>query len=321
MGRAWRIEFEGAFYHVLSRGNEKQDIFFEDNDRRHFLDAVGEMSERFAVDIFAYVLMDNHYHLLLRTTRANLSKAMQWFGTTYTRRFNNRHSRSGHLFQGRYKSLIVENDAYLTQLSCYIHRNPLRANIVQRLASYRWSSYLEYAYGRKAQQWMSTDLILAQFAGDDPHQLYRQKVQQYAKEEANLWEDFRHSLFLGSRKFVDQIRRRYLPEQPDDDIRAQKQIAGSQDIDVTLEKAACLLGCDIEKLKQLPRVSGLDREKRDLLIYLLWQTGVFTNKKIADIFGLTYSSVSHSARVIKAELQNSPDLKAKFEQLNSLFKV
>ena len=150
MGRAWRIEFEGAFYHVLSRGNEKRDIFFDDDDRRQFLDTVGEMSGRFIVDIFAYVLMDNHYHLLLRTMRANLSKAMQWFGTTYTRRFNNRHSRSGHLFQGRYKSLIIENDAYLTQLSCYIHRNPLRAGIVKRLADYRWNSYKVYAYGNKA---------------------------------------------------------------------------------------------------------------------------------------------------------------------------
>ena len=321
MGRAWRIEFEGAFYHVLSRGNEKRNIFLNDDDRRLFLDTVGEMSERFAVDIFAYVLMDNHYHLLLRTTRANLSRSMQWFGTTYTRRFNNRHSRSGHLFQGRYKSLIVENDAYLTHLSCYIHRNPLRANIVERLASYHWSSYLVYAYGRKAPQWVSTDLILSRFTGDDPHQLYRKKVQQYAKEEARLWEDFRHGLFLGSRKFVDQIRRRYLPELPDDEIPSQKQIAGSRDIVVALEKAARLLGCDIKSLKHSPRVSGLDREKRDLLIYLLWQTGVFTNRKIADIFGLTYSSVSHSAMVIKAKLQNSPDLKIKFERLNSLFKV
>ena len=123
--RQWRIEFEGALYHILSRGNEQRDIFLEDDDRNCFLDVLGEMSERFAVDIFAYVLMDNHYHLLLRTREPNLSKSMQWMGTTYTRRFNLNHFRSGHLFQGRYKSIIVENDAYLVRLSCYIHRNPL----------------------------------------------------------------------------------------------------------------------------------------------------------------------------------------------------
>ena len=94
---------------------------------------MGEMSDRFDVDIFAYVLINNHYHILFRTNKPNLSKAMQWLGVTYTRRFNNRHARSGHLFQGRFKSLIVENDTYLVRLSCYIHRNPLRARIVKRL--------------------------------------------------------------------------------------------------------------------------------------------------------------------------------------------
>lgn len=165
MSRPWRIEYEGALYHLLSRGNERSDIFINDKDRAGFLDAVGQMSERFDIDIFAYLLMDNHYHLLVRTRQANLKRAMQWFGSTYTQRFNRRHFRSGHLFQGRYQSIIIQNDAYLLQLSYYNHRNPLRAGIVRRLASYRWSSYNAYAYGRKTPNWLSTDMILDQFAG------------------------------------------------------------------------------------------------------------------------------------------------------------
>ena len=98
MGRAWRIEYDGALYHILSRGNEQKDIFYDDQDRLLFLKIIGEMSERFEIDIFAYVLMGNHYHLLLKTNRANLSKSMQGLGLTYTRRFNLRHFRSGHLF-------------------------------------------------------------------------------------------------------------------------------------------------------------------------------------------------------------------------------
>ena len=129
MARAWRIAFEGALYHVLSRGNEKRDIFYGDDDRRLFLDTLGDMAQRFEIEVFVYVLMDNHYHLLLRTRRANLSRAMQWLGVTYTNRFNARHSRSGHLFQGRFKNMLVQNDAYLLQLSYYIHRNPLRAKM------------------------------------------------------------------------------------------------------------------------------------------------------------------------------------------------
>lgn len=127
---------EKGGYHILSRGNEQQDIFVVDDDRVAFLKGLGEMSERFESSIFAYVLMSNHYHLLLlRTNKVNLSKSMQWLGTTYARRFNLRHFRSRHLFQGRFKSILVQNHAYLTQLSCYIHRNPLRDGLVDRLAS------------------------------------------------------------------------------------------------------------------------------------------------------------------------------------------
>src|SRR5210317_367246 len=165
MSRPWRIEYEGALYHLLSRGNERSDIFMDEKDRSSFLNAVSEMLERFDIDVFAYVLMDNHYYLIVRTRRANLKKAMQWFGTTYTQRFNRRHFRSGHLFQGRYKSIIIQNDSYLLQLSYYIHRNPLRAGIVKRLTGYRWSSYNVYAYGRKVPKWLTTELIMSQFAG------------------------------------------------------------------------------------------------------------------------------------------------------------
>ena len=101
MARPWRIEYVGAYYHVLSRGNEGLDIFYDDKDRKYFLDALGEMSERFEVEIYAFVLMSNYYHLLLQTKGSNLSRAMQWFGVTYTRRFDNRHCRSSHLFQGK----------------------------------------------------------------------------------------------------------------------------------------------------------------------------------------------------------------------------
>ena len=233
MSRPWRIEYEGAFYHLLSRGNDRSNIFMDEKDRSSFLDTVGEMSDRFDIDIFAYVLMDNHYHLLARTRRANLKKAMQWFGTTYTQRVNGRHFRSGHLFQGRYKSIIIQNDAYLLQLSYYIHRNPLRAGIVKRLGDYRWSSYKVYAYGRKTPKWLSTDLILAHFAGDpDCLRSYRQKVQKYASEEKGLFEDLRYGLVLGSKKFIEKIRKKYIPEKSEMSIPQQRQVARIFDPDL-----------------------------------------------------------------------------------------
>ena len=169
MARAWRIEYAGALYHVMSRGNEQQAVFRDDQDRLLFLQSLGEMSDRYEMDIFAYVLMGNHYHVILRTNRPNLSKAMQWLGLTYTRRFNLRHFRTGHLFQGRFRGILVENEAYVMRLSCYIHRNPLRARIVRRLADYPWSSYRVYAYGYKGPEWLQTSLILSQFRNRDVH--------------------------------------------------------------------------------------------------------------------------------------------------------
>jgi len=164
MARAWRIEYEGALYHVLSRGNQRQAIFADDEDRLVFLTTLSEMAERFEVEVCAYVLMGNHYHLLLRTRRANLSRARQWCGVAYTSRFNINKQKSGHQLQGRFKSILVENDAYMLQLSYYIHNNPLRAGMVKRLADYRWSSYAAYAYRKNHPPWLNSELILSQLA-------------------------------------------------------------------------------------------------------------------------------------------------------------
>ena len=321
MSRAWRIEYEGALYHLLSRGNRKRDIFIDNGDRGMFLNTVGEMSERFEIQIFSYVLMNNHYHLLIKTRRANLKKAMHWFGTTYTQRFNTRHLKSGHLFQGRYKSILVQNDAYLLQLSCYIHRNPLRANVVKRLADYRWSSYLAYAYGRNAPEWLSTDLILMQFNGDDRHKNYRERVQRYAKEEKQLWEDFRHGLFLGSKHFVETIRKQYLPRKPHPAIIQQKQLAKRVNPTSVLIKAQQIFDCDVNDFVQAGRVSKADKDARDVMIFLLWKTGDLSNNQIGQLFRISYSAVSHAVKSLKIRMKENPKLLIKFEQLNSLFKL
>jgi REP element-mobilizing transposase RayT len=322
MSRPWRIEYEGAIYHLLSRGNERSDIFLDEKDRTDFLEAVGEMSQRFDIDIFAYVLMNDHYHLLVRTRRANLKKAMQWFGTTYTQRFNRRHFRSGHLFQGRYKSIIVQNNAYLLQLSYYIHRNPLRAGVVRRLADYRWSSYKVYGYGRKTPKWLSTDLILSQFAGDqERHRSYREKTQKSAAEEKRLFEDLRHGLILGSKHFVDKIRKRYIPSQPELSVPQQRQVANTFDPKNYLSKAERILKCDVEHFAQSRRLSGAEKDIRDVLLYGFWATGQLKNEQIGRLFGLSYSGVSHAVKSVKSKLAKDRQLQIKFDRLNSLLKV
>lgn len=321
MARAWRIEYEGALYHVLSRGNQNQDIFLIDQDRRSFLRTLGQMSERFDIDIFVYVLMGNHYHLLLRTDKANLSKSMQWLGTAYTTRFNVRHSRNGHLFQGRYKSIIVENDSYLLQLSYYIHRNPLRAGSVKRLIDYRWSSYPAYAYNRRQPEWLNTALILSQFNAADKHRSYRENVQKYSDEKRRIWEDVRHGLFYGTQAFTDHIKGTYLKDEPNRDIPAQKQLLNDRKPAELLRSAAETLECDLRRLKQGRRITNPDKTNRDLLIYLLWQTGRFSNSEIGERFGLTYSSVTRRVDALKNRLERDEELKSRYEELKSQIKV
>ena len=322
MSRPWRIEYEGALYHLMSRGNEGGDIFIDKKDRANFLDTIGEMSERYDFDIFAYVLMDNHYHLLVRSRLANLKRAMQWFGTTYTQRFNRRHYRSGHLFQGRYKSIIVQNDAYLLQLSYYIHRNPVRAGIVKRLADYRWSSYRVYAYGRKTPEWLSTDLILSQFEGEsDRQKSYREKVQKYAQEEGRLIENIRHNLILGTKKFADKICKKYLPSKTDSAIPQQRQISKDFNTADFLKEAEKMFNCDLKRFVKARRLSGADKDTRDLLLYYLWRVGQLTNVQIGEQFGLSYSAVSHAVRSIKAKLKNDRLLRASYDRLYSQFKL
>lgn len=323
MARQWRIEFEGALYHILSRGNERRDIFLHDNDRFSFLDTLGELSERFEVVVYAYVLMGNHYHLLIKTNRPNVSKSMQWFGATYTRRFNLRHARSGHLFQGRFKSIIVENDAYLTQLSCYIHRNPLRAGMVDRLSGYRWSSYPAYAYGKSHEKWLDVGLILSQFNARDKHRAYREKVQRYASEEKRVWDDLRYGFLLGTEDFVDRIKSAYLSEEPHVEIPQQHQVLKIRDPGGFLLQTARALNCDIKGFRRsaTSRVTASEKDNRDLLIYLLWETGLYQNQEIGDLFGLTYSSISRRVNITKSRITQDEVFKQRFERTKSLIKM
>ncbi len=166
MGRPLRIEYPGALYHITSRGNEKRDIFLDNNDRIKFLDILEDYHERYGILIHSYVLMDNHYHLILETPKGNLLKVMHGINGGYTGYFNRRHGRVGHLFQGRYKGIIVDKDTYLLELGRYVHLNPLRAKMVERPELYEWSSYPAYIGKQKQKSWMEYSWVLSKFGRD-----------------------------------------------------------------------------------------------------------------------------------------------------------
>ena len=191
MARKARVEFEGAVYHVLDRGDRREPIFKDDADRCRFLETLGEVCQRTGWRVHAYVLMSNHYHFLLETPEANLVAGMRWFQTTWTMRFNARHRLSGHLFQGRYKSVVVDpqESRYFAVLSDYIHLNPVRAGMVtleQRLFDFPWSSYPLYVKKAGRPSWFEPRVVLGEAGLDDTaggRRAYADRMRARAVEE------------------------------------------------------------------------------------------------------------------------------------------
>jgi len=159
MARPLRVNIAGMTYHVMSRGYERKTIFCDDEDREKFIHYLGRMQKRFFVTLYSFVLMDNHYHLQLKTDEANLSGAVHWLNTAYSVYFNRKWRRTGHLFQGRFKSILIEDMASMLRVSYYIHLNPLRAEMIQRLHEYEWSSYRNYTRIKNVYSFISRGLI------------------------------------------------------------------------------------------------------------------------------------------------------------------
>ncbi|MEE9117169.1 MAG: transposase [Calditrichia bacterium] len=224
MGRPLRIEYPGAVYHITSRGNERQTIYRDKEDKERFLKIIGDTAKKFQLIVYAYVLMDNHFHLLLETPLGNLSQVMQKISVSYTNGFNARYRRSGHLFQGRYKAILAEKDSYLTELSRYIHLNPVRASMVRKAQDYPWSSYTSYLDAKKAAEWLETNWVLEQFSKPliKARRAYKQFVMEGIKQSSPLKEAYL-GLLLGSIPFIEMMKNRLKGMRSDEEIPALRR--------------------------------------------------------------------------------------------------
>jgi len=237
MGRPLRIERAGGWYHLTGRGNERKSIFRDNRDRFHFVGLIAGMVERFRIVLHAYQLMDNHYHLIVELTEENLSRAGQWLNLSYTNWFNRRHERSGHLFQGRFKSVTVDAREWGLGLSRYVHLNPVRIRAlglskgeqqviaagasgppeaelarerIRQLRRNEWGSYRAYAGLAKRPEWLTCEVILGMLGGpkEDRQKNYRAYVEQAIREgmPESPWEQLQEQVVLGGKAFLETLR-------------------------------------------------------------------------------------------------------------------
>lgn len=305
MARPLRIEYPGAFYHITARGNEQKDIFRDDKDRSQFLGYLETAAGRYKAVIHVYCIMSNHYHLLLSTPEGNLSQIMRHINGGYTTWFNKRHNRYGHLFQGRYKAILVDADPYAGELSRYIHLNPVRAGMVKQPEDYPWTSYGAYSGRTKPSRWLTTDWLL-QYFGQKPAAAKKAYVffvnAAMGNEEADPLKEATSTLILGKSKFIDDIRERYLGDKEKSrDIPALKE----------LTKTA------LEGL--IKAADGEFRDKpglaRKAAIYLSHRYSGRSLREIGAVFNIGESAVSQASSRFEMEIKDNGTLRKKIERI------
>ena len=285
MARPLRIEFPGAFYHITARGNARQPIFLDDTDRESFLELVSSVVARFNWLCHAYCLMGNHYHLLTETPEGNLSRGMKQLHGVYTQLFNRRHKRVGHLFQGRYKALLVEKDAYLLSLCRYVVLNPLRMGLMQKPGQWPWSSYRTTIGKGKGVSFLESQWILAQFGGERRESIrrYRAFVSEGIDGESP-WSALKGQIFLGSEGFIEKLSGLLKGKEPIKEIpRTQRYVTRPSLRELFKE--------------EMVRDKGL----RDKAVYKAYSHHGYTLREIAEYLGVHYATVSRTLRRIERE--------------------
>jgi len=298
MSRSLRIEYPDAWYHVMNRGARKMNIFHEVEERKMFLELLEQIHNRYQVEIHAYCLMDNHYHLLLKTPLANLSRAMQHLNGIYVQRYNKMHKTDGPLFRGRFKSIVIDAENYLLRLSRYIHLNPVQGGLINRAENYLWSSCADYLNYHKKHQWLQTKSILDKFGNKLQKQKYRIFLEEHDKELDTFFNKIKCMPILGAEAFIKTITEKYLSNKPLlPEVSEQRLLYKNQSptIEQIISKVIQYYQIDTAHLKE--SIRGKFNKPRSVAIYLARTLTDQNLQTIADTFGnITYSNVS---RIVK----------------------
>ena len=310
MARPLRLEYPGAVWHVTCRGNERKAIFLDDEDRLQFLAVLGRVVEMFRWKLHAYVLMGNHFHLLLETPEPNLSRGMRQLNGIYTQRFNLRHKRVGHLLQGRFKGILVEKESHLLELARYVVLNPVRAGLVRTAREWPWSSYRATAGLEKGPEWLETSATLEAFGRSEARRrkAYRTFVGEGMASSYDPWKAVRNQLVLGSDAFGRRMGRLLRSPARLREIPKRQRNLARPAIGEILAVVGEVFGEKVESIRR-PR-SGVAREA---VACLARTEGAWPIAEIGEALGVKSWSASHLATFGESRLAQDADFRRKVE--------
>lgn len=320
MARALRIQFPGAFYHVTCRGNERREIFTDDHDREKFLVLLEDSVSTHNVVVYAYILMSNHFHLLIQTRKANASEFMRHFNICYTGWFNYRHQRCGHLYQGRYKAFLIDANSYFLEVSRYLHLNVVRSGYLssaefeerwQYLKEYRWSSLQGYFDKKQTLTYIDYDLILSMAGGRSK---YREFISDGIRRDlSNPFESLKERVILGDDDFVAKVKGKYITY---GSVREQPSLRGltanAVAPKVVIDYVAEAFGIDAVCFAQR-RERGF---VRGLLAELLYKYCDLTQTEIARFLGgIDYGGVYQLRRRFRERMNQDRKIQEQYRRI------
>jgi len=308
MARALRIEYPGAWYHVLNRGVERRRIFADNKDCEKFLEIIRVLYPRFQVAIHCYCLMPNHFHMFVQTPLGKLRSFMQDLCGDYAHHYNVRHHRIGPLFQGRYRAMLVDTEAYALEISRYIHRNPVRASLAEEPEGYRWSSYAAYLGIRRPDTYLHTAFLLSRFEGDinRKRKLFRQFTMDSAGDEYNPFMTAQGGVVEGGEKFSKWVKKEKVPRERDSEISRLAELQ---------KPAKAVLEAMQERVSLLTKDTRLGRK---LVLYGLRHSTTLTLGEICSLTGAKSPiAVSQTVRRLNMVRRADSRLDGTMKQLES----
>ncbi len=319
MARPLRIDIAGALHHVTCRGNERRPIFHTDRDRETFLELLAEAVKRFRWSVTVWVLMTNHFHLVVQTHEANLSRGMQWLNGTYADWFNRRHDRCGHLFQGRFKSFIIDQETYFAEVLRYVVLNPVRAEMVARPEEYRWSSYRATAGLEAAPEWLDLAAVYGHFHPDRgaAQAMYADYVSVKVDSRERLWDQAINGMYLGGEEWAKQMRKVVESRPRSTDHPLKQRSVGRP----TVQKVIAAVAEAGAQAKEIVR-SRTGGPLRRLAAWIAWNEGLVTLRTIAAALRLRSEGyVSNLIRRCERELDTDGLLLAQFDASIALLRA